>query len=256
MRTDESSAAPANALLVSVIVPARNEEASLGRCLNSLVEQAGVDFEILVVNDGSTDRTRQIAESFPLVRIVDADPLPPGWTGKSNALWTGVRRARGKWLLFTDADTVHRAGSLRRAFAEASQQGADLLSYSPKQEVHSFWERVLMPIIFAELRRTYRPKDVSDPMSPAAAANGQYLLISRAAYDEVGGHAAIASTLLEDVELAKAVKRSGKKLSFRYAADAVSTRMYRTFQQMWEGWTKNLAILFPHPLRLAIMRLL
>jgi len=254
MRTDESSAAPARQPSVSVIVPARNEEASLGRCLSSLVEQTGVDFEILVINDASTDRTRAIAEGFPRVRLVDADPLKPGWTGKSNALWTGVRHARGRWLLFTDADTVHQPGSLKRALEEAARNCADLLSYSPKQEVHSFWERALMPVIFAELRRVYRPKNVSNPMSSVAAANGQYLLISRAAYDVVGGHAAIASTLLEDVELAKAVKRSGSRLCFRYAADAVSTRMYRSFPQMWEGWTKNLAALFPHPIRLAVTR--
>jgi len=254
METDQPSTAPPTAPLVSVIVPARNEEASLGRCLSSLLEQTGVDCEILVVNDGSTDRTRQIAESFLHVRVVDADPLPPGWTGKSNALWTGVQHARGKWLLFTDADTVHLPGSLQRALEEASRHRADLLSYSPKQEVHSFWERSLMPVIFAELRRMYRPKEVSDPTSPAAAANGQYLLVSREAYDRVGGHAAIASTLLEGVELAKAVKRSGRRLRFRYAADAVSTRMYPSFPQMWEGWTKNLAVLFPQAIRLAIGR--
>jgi len=254
MRADGISGLASRVPRVSVIVPARNEECCLGRCLASLVSQQGVEFEILVVNDGSTDTTAQIASSFPQVRLVDAGPLPPGWSGKSNALWTGAQHAQGEWLLFTDADTEHRPGSLRRALAEAAEPGADLLSYSPRQEVHSFWERILMPVIFAELRRTYRPKDVSDPASSAAAANGQYLLISREAYNAVHGHAGVASTLLEDVELARAVKASGRRLRFRYAADAVSTRMYRSFPQMWEGWTKNLAALFPHPLRLAALR--
>src|SRR5215468_3041000 len=95
---------------ISVIVPARNEEASLGACLASLVAQNGVDFELIVVDDGSTDRTRAIAMSFPLVQVVEPGPLSLGWTGKNNAVTAGAQRARGDWLLFTDADTVHRPG--------------------------------------------------------------------------------------------------------------------------------------------------
>jgi len=113
-----------------------------------------------------------------------------------------------------------------------------------------------MPVIFAELARTYRPSDVSDPRSPAAAANGQYLLITRRAYDAVGGHAAVATSLLEDVALARAVKSSGRNIFFRFGGDAVRTRMYRTLPQLVEGWTKNLTLLFPHPGRLALLRLL
>jgi glycosyltransferase involved in cell wall biosynthesis len=240
--------------VVSVIVPARNEEVSLGACLKSLVEQAGVSFEIVVVDDGSSDHTREIAEGFAGVRVVDAGPLPAGWSGKNNALTAGVRQAKGEWLLFTDADTVHRPGSLARALAEAGAEGAALLSYSPEQEVHGFWERAVMPVIFAELAGRYRPAEVSDPGSAVAAANGQYILISREAYDAVGGHAAVAGDLLEDVALARAVKRSGRKIFFRFGGDAVRTRMYRSFAQLREGWTKNLALLFPSPLRLAVVR--
>jgi glycosyltransferase involved in cell wall biosynthesis len=241
--------------LVSVIVPARNEEVCLGRCLQSLVHQQGVEFEVMVVDDGSTDRTREIAQSFPGVRIVDAGPVPPGWTGKNNAVWTGSKQARGAWLLFTDADTFHLPGSLARSVAEAQQQGAAMLSYSPEQEVRGFWEKAVMPVIFAELAATYRPSQVSDPASPMAAANGQYLLISRQAYDAVGGHATVGTNLLEDVALARLVKRSGRKICFRYGADAVRTRMYRSFEQLREGWTKNLVLLFPSPTRLALLRL-
>src|ERR1022692_4292905 len=174
--------------MVSVIVPARDEEACLGICLESLVAQAGVSFEVIVVDDGSTDRTREIAQSFPVVRVVDPGPLPLGWTGKSNALVAGANGARGEWLLFTDADTVHRAGSLARSMAEAQQQKAALLSYSPEQEVIGVWEKAVMPVIFAELASTYRPSEVSNSTTSAAAANGQYILISRAAYEAVGGH--------------------------------------------------------------------
>ncbi len=199
---------------VSVIVPARNEEASLGRCLESLVAQTGVEFEIIVVNDHSTDRTREIAESFGCVKVLDAPELPRGWYGKSNACVAGSKLARGTCLLFTDADTVHKSGSLARALAEANAFKAELLSYSPEQEVHGIAQRALMPVIFAELARTYKPREVCNPQSPVAAANGQYLLITREAYDAVGGHAAVADDLLEDVALARLVKQSGRNCGF------------------------------------------
>lgn len=240
---------------MSVIVPARNEELCLGACLESLVAQLGVTFEIIAVDDGSSDRTREIARSFPKVRVIAPPPLPAGWSGKNNALVAGAGAARGQWMLFTDADTVHRPKSLAKARAEARERGAALLSYSPEQEVHGFWEKAIMPVIFAELASAYRPSDVSDPASPAAAANGQYLLVERKAYDAVGGHAAIASCLLEDVALAGRVKASGRKVFFRYGSDAVRTRMYRSFAQLREGWTKNLALLFSSPTRLAVLRL-
>jgi glycosyltransferase involved in cell wall biosynthesis len=243
-------------LRVSVIVPARNEEASIAMCLQSLVEQDGIGFEIVVVDDGSTDRTRQIAGSFAGVRVMSPPPLPPNWTGKNNAVAAGAKTARGPWLLLTDADTIHRPGSLARALAEAEQKGVALLSYSPQQEVHGFWEKAVMPVIFAELAARYRPSEVSDPSAAAAAANGQYILVSREAYDAVGGHAEVASSLLEDVALARIVKASGRKIFFRYGGDIVSTRMYRSFRQLSEGWTKNLALLFPSPARLAFIRTL
>jgi GT2 family glycosyltransferase len=240
---------------VSVVVPARNEEACLSACLQSLVGQTGVSHEIIVIDDGSTDHTREIAQSFPAVRVVDAQPLPPGWSGKNNAMVGGASQATGEWLLFTDADTVHLPGSLARSLTEAIQRRASMLSYSPEQKVETLAEKAIMPVIFAELAATYRPSQVSDPASRAAAANGQYLLISREAYDAVGGHAAVATNLLEDVALARAVKRSGRRIFFRYGADAVHTRMYRNFAQLREGWTKNLVLLFASPVRLAALRL-
>ena len=219
---------------ISIIVPARNEESCLADCLQSLASQTGVSFEIIVVDDHSTDHTRAIALSFPGVHVVEANPLLEGWTGKNNAVTTGAAQARGEWLLFTDADTIH----------------------IPAQIVTGFWETAVMPVIFAELASKYRPSLVSDPNSPVAAANGQYILVRRDAYTAVGGHAATKNSLLEDVELARAIKQSGRKIFFRYGGDAVRTRMYRTFPQLREGWTKNLAILFPATARLAFWRLL
>jgi len=241
---------------ISVIVPARNEEACLADCLRSLVSQTGVAFEIIVVDDHSTDRTREIARSFPEVRVVDAGPLPEGWTGKNNAVTTGAREARGEWLLFTDADTVHLPESLAASLKEAQENGVELLSYSPEQIAITFWEMATLPVIFAELARQYSPSKVSDPASPVAAANGQYILIRLETYEAVGGHAAVAGDILEDVALARAVKNSGRKIRFRYAADRVRTRMYRNYAQLRDGWTKNLALLFPNPGWLAVHSLL
>jgi len=241
---------------VSVIIPARNEEANLGACLESLVSQAGVEFEIIVVNDHSTDRTGEIAVSFPGVRVIEAGALPQGWTGKNNAVACGAREARGQWLLFTDADTVHLPGSLARALSEAKEHEAEMLSYSPEQIAVTFWEMAILPVVFAELARQFPPAKVSDPASPIAAANGQFILIRRETYDAIGGHAAVAGDILEDVALAGRVKASGRKIRFRYAADAVRTRMYRNFAQLREGWTKNLALLFPKPGWLAVKLLL
>jgi glycosyltransferase involved in cell wall biosynthesis len=250
--SDPSSTRPE----VSVIVPARDEGVCLGACLKSLAGQQGVSFEIIVVDDGSTDRTTEIARSFAGVKLIEAGPLPEGWSGKSNAVHTGAQQAHGEWLLFTDADTIHLPGSLARALDEAKRHGAEMLSYSPAQELHGFVERAVMPVIFSELAANHKPREVSDPNSAAAAANGQYLLITHEAYDAVGGHAAIATCLLEDVELARAVKRSGHRIRFRFGGDAVRTRMYRSFAQLVEGWTKNLALLFKAPARLVITRLL
>lgn len=240
---------------VSVIVPARNEESSLGACLASLVLQPEPDFEIIVVDDGSTDHTRAIAQSLPQVKVVEPGPLPDRYTGKNNALIAGVKAARGQWLLFTDADTVHRPDSLSRSLAEAKQRGVDLLSYSPEQEVRSIPEKAVMPVIFSELAAAYPPAEVSRPDSDAAAANGQFILVRRDAYDAVGGHAAVAGQILEDVALARRFKQSGRRIFFRYGGDILRTRMYRTYTQLRDGWTKNLALLFPSPARLALARL-
>ncbi len=266
---------------VSIVIPARNEEASLGDCLQSLTTQTGVAFEIIVVDDDSTDRTREIAQSFAGVRVVSPGPLAQNciaidknndndgagkpwtgkwtgemWTGKNNAVVAGAKEARANWLLFTDADTVHLPGSLGRALDEATKEQADLLSYSPEQVVATFAERATMPVIFAELAAQYPPHKMREETSKVVAANGQYILTRRAAYDSVGGHAAVATEILEDVALARLFRNAGLRVHFRYGADAVRTRMYRNWAQLREGWTKNLALLFPQSEFLAFQSLL
>lgn len=241
---------------VQVIVPARNEQDCIAACLASLTSQQGIEFQITVVDDGSTDRTRAIAESFSGVRVIGSQEAIHGATGKSTALVSGTRNAQAEWLLFTDADTVHYPGSLAAAVKEAEERGVDLLSYSPEQEVVTWSERALMPVIFAELARTYPPARVNDPADHVVAANGQYILVRRQVYEKLGGHTAVASRVLEDVELARLFKSAGRRIWFCYDAGLVKTRMYRSFPAMVEGWTKNLALLFPHPVRLAIIRAL
>lgn len=245
-----------------MIVPARNEEDCLGACLASLVSQAedgwtlGREWEILVVDDASTDRTREIAQGFATVKLITPAALPKGWTGKANAAWTAAQQAQGDWLLFTDADTVHEPGDLRRALHEAEKHEVAMLSYSPRQIVSGFWQRALMPLVFSELALAYPPAKVSNPESRLAAANGQFLLVRRDAYFQIGGHEAVAASMLEDVELAYLVKRRKLGLRFRYAPDALSVRMYRSFGQMCEGWTKNLALLFANTLITAAWKML
>lgn len=246
---------------VHVIVPARDEQECIGRCLESLVSQRGISFAVTVVDDGSTDRTREIAESFPSVTVIGSSELAAGITGKCNALISAIKEieskdARSTWLLFTDADTFHYPGSLASAVAEAEERGVDLLSYSPEQETLTWSEKALMTVVFAELMRSYPPERVNDPADPAVAANGQYILVRKKTYEALGGHSAIAGCVLEDVELARLFKNAGYRIWFRQGAGMVKTRMYRSFSAMAEGWTKNLALLFRRPVRLALLRLL
>jgi chlorobactene glucosyltransferase len=232
---------------VSVVIPARNEEANIARAVRSLAAQSGVR-EIVVVDDHSEDRTGEILErlqeEIPRLRVIRNGTLPEDWTGKSYALATGAQASSGAWLLFTDADTEHRRGSLAELVARAEGEGADLLSLSPGQRVETWWEKSVIPLIYARLARLFRFAEVSDPRSPAAAANGQFLLIRREAYERAGGHEAVRAEILEDVELARRVKAGGGRLLFLPGAAWVETRMYQSFGEMWEGWTKNLYLLF------------
>jgi len=239
---------------VDVIIPARNEEDCLGRCLQSLVGQQGISFQITVIDDGSTDRTRAIAESFSGVRVLSAGEPKPGMTGKVNALVLGATGKFAEWLLFTDADTFHYPGSLVASVQEAESRKVDLLSYSPEQETASWWELAVMPLVFADLVRTYSSERINDPADPSVAANGQYILVRREVYEALGGHSVLPLNVLEDIELAKIFKVSGHRIWFRHGAGIVRTRMYRTFSAMWEGWSKGLAILFRRPVLLAARR--
>jgi hypothetical protein len=224
-------------------MPARNEEASIARAIESVAAQTEVG-EVIVVNDQSTDRTGAILAELtlrmPKLKVLDAHELPSGWTGKNYAVSLGAAMATGEWLLFTDADTYHLPGAARHAFADASEHDAALVSYSPEQEMESFGERALIPFVFCRLSALYSFARVNDPARPDAAANGQFLMVRRDAYEAIGGHASVAGQILEDVALARRVKQAGYAIYFAAPVGVVRTRMYRSFGAMWQGWTKNL----------------
>lgn len=233
--------------LISAIIPARNEESSIARAVESVAAQPEIA-EVIVVNDQSTDRTASIlyelGNRLPKLKILNVSELPTGWVGKNNAVWLGAMEARGDWLLFTDADTFHFPGSAARALADAGSRGAALVSYSPEQELGSFWERALIPIVYWRLSQRYAYGRVNDAHVPDAAANGQYLLMRQDAYVSIGGHEALKGEIVEDVALARAAKGAGYGIFFTPGKGIVRTRMYRSFSDMWRGWTKNLFPLF------------
>jgi glycosyltransferase involved in cell wall biosynthesis len=232
---------------VSAIVPARNEEATIAFAVESLAVQPEIT-EIFVINDQSTDGTRAELEKLSSrycqaraqLRLIDTTGLPAGWVGKNHAVSLGAAEATGDWLLFTDADGVHLPGSTARALADAASTGAGLVSYSPEQETRTWWERALIPFVYTRLSQKFSYDEVNDPASPAAAASGQFLMIRRTDYERIGGHQAVAGEVLEDVALARLAKQTGIGLYFASGHGIMRVRMYRTFQAMWEGWTKNL----------------
>jgi chlorobactene glucosyltransferase len=231
---------------ISVIIPARNEEANIGDCLRSLqgIGEAG---EILVADDNSEDSTaaivREMARRSPALRLISVPELPPGWNGKNHALHIAVAEARGEWLLFTDADTRHVEGALLGLVDWAEEAGCDVVSCSPPQQTATWWEMAVIPQVYQLLARLYPFERVNDPSDPLAAANGQFLLIRKEVYQRLEGHWAIRSETLEDVALARRAKRTGFRLWFGPGDGIVTTRMYRTFAALWEGWTKNLFLL-------------
>ncbi len=229
--------------MVSAIIPARNEEASIARAVGSVAAQPEVG-EVIVVNDQSTYRTgailSELASRIPKLKVLEVAALPAGWVGKNYAASLGAGAATGDWLLFTDADTYHLPGAMRGALADAVAHDAVLVSYSPEQEMETFWERALIPFVYGRLAARFSFARVNDPRRPDAAANGQFLLLLRDAYQAVGGHAAVAGNILEDVALARLVKRQGYGIYFTAPIGVVRTRMYRSFGSMWQGWTKNL----------------
>jgi glycosyltransferase involved in cell wall biosynthesis len=231
---------------ISAIVPARNEEEVIASCIESLAAQPEIG-EILLVNDQSTDKTAEIVRGLmakiPGLRLLETREVPSGWVGKNNAVFLGAKEAKSPWLLFTDADAELLPSATARALQIAQETSAALVSFSPEQITQTWYEKALIPFVYSRLAKLFSFEAVNNPSLPAAAANGQFLMIQRDAYDSIGGHASVASEILEDVALARRAKAAGYRIQFGSGRGIVRVRMYRSFGAMWQGWKKNLFLL-------------
>jgi chlorobactene glucosyltransferase len=257
-----SDVSPDAGRLVTIIIPARNEARSITTVLRSILKTSYQPFELLVVDDRSTDDTAAMVRSLsddPRVRLIPGEELPAGWYGKPWACYQGYREASGELLLFTDADTRHAPTLLGRAVGALMTEQAALVTVSPTQRCVTFWERVVMPQIWFLLSLRYHPRTVNRARRPSdVIANGQFILTTRAAYEAVGTHAAVRHEVAEDLALAQSYVRKHLKLHFAFAERLMETRMYSGLSDLIEGWSKNIYLggrrSFPdEPLRRALV---
>lgn len=235
---------PRETPFVSILVPARNEERRvLADCIRSILDQDYPKFEVIAVNDRSTDRTGQIlatlAKANERLRVIEGEEPPAGWLGKPFAMHQAIAEARGEWLLATDADMIFDQRAVRTALTHVLADRADAITLIPHYEAGSFWERVMIPTwawVFLIFTLVYR---ISNPKTQGAAGIGGFFLLRRSTLERIGGYAALKDEVMEDVRMAEMVKRSGARLFTEYAPALVSTRMYSNFKEMWECSTKN-----------------
>lgn len=243
---DELPAAPPDdAPLVSVIIPARNEARNIEKCLRSVLAGGYPELEVIVVDDQSTDGTGEIATKIqrgdPRVLVFATPPLPRGWFGKQWACWIGASKARGDIFCFTDADTTHGPELLTRSVNAMLARDAGLFTVMGKQEMVTFWEKLVQPQIFTMLNFWYGGTESVTRSRRAwrKIANGQFLMTSRAAYEETGGHEAVRAGVAEDLMLAQLYHGLGKSVVFMDARPHLSTRMYTSLRELIAGWGKN-----------------
>jgi len=256
---DEPDAAPSDAPLVSVICPARNEEKHIAEFVRAALRTAYPRIELIVVDDHSTDGTgalaRRAGAADARVRVVDPPPLPNGWFGKQWACHVGAQHARGEILLFTDADTRHAPDLVTRSVHAMRRRRSDLLSVAGTQEVLSFWERLVQPVVFSVLFTTFGgTESVSRATRPRQKiGNGQCFLVRREVYDALGGHEAVRHYVAEDLMLAQQWCAAGKRVHLVAGLEQLSTRMYSSLREIVAGWSKNVwaggrYVLPAHPL--------
>ncbi|WKZ42036.1 MAG: glycosyltransferase [Anaerolineales bacterium] len=243
---------PADVPLISVCIPARNEERNIRRCVESALGQDYPKLEVIVLDDRSTDATPTLLQEIGsrdsrLIPIHGSD-LPAGWAGKPHALHQAAASARGKWLCFVDADTFLASNALSSVLAKARETEADMFTVMTRQILGSFWEKVVMPLVMTALSVGFSPRKVNDPRRRDAIANGQFIFIKRSVYDAVGGHESVKDQIVEDKAISEQVKWNGYRLVVADGSQVVSTRMYTSLAEMWEGWTKNIYLgLRDHP---------
>ena len=233
---------------VSVVIPARNEERDIAPAVSSHLAQEYPDFEVVVVNDRSADRTGEILESLARsdarLHVIEGSEPPAGWLGKPHALHLGARAARGELLLFADADVRYDRRALAEAVAFLESERADFLSLLPRFEAQGFWENVLMPNVAGAYY--FGPGFLANRDRPRwiALGGGAANLLRRSTYDAIGGHEALKNSVVDDVRLAFRAKRAGFRARAARAEDRVAVRMYRGFREVLDGFTKNLAYFF------------
>lgn len=234
---------PEPAPLVSILVPARNEERDLAATLRALKAQDYPRTEIIVIDDGSTDGTAGLAErelgGVPDARILRGGNRPsPDWVGKSWALDQAVREARGSYLFFSDADVVHHPAALRQAMAELCSLNVEAVSIMPSIDCRSAGEKMVMPL-FALLSGLMQALDkTNDAQSKKSRFSGAFILIRRTAYEAIGGHAAVRAEIMEDMALAQRMKATGRPIRLVYTHDLSRTRMYDRLRDAWQGLTR------------------
>ncbi len=230
---------------ISVIVPARNEEALIGTCLRSILAQDYPNLEIICVDDRSTDRTAEIVgklfEGRTNCHLISITELPVGWTGKCHALYEGVKYASGEWLAFLDADSSLHKAALRQCLHEAIQRKINFVTLSPKFILDTFWEKALIPLFAATAAMILPLAKVNDPGSPVATANGMFFIISRMAYERIGGHSSVKDFAVEDIGIGKRVKANGLGILFANGRNLLQTKMYFGLREVLNGWTRILA---------------
>jgi glycosyltransferase involved in cell wall biosynthesis len=242
---EESDVAPQPPPLVSVIVPARDEAHNIARCVTSILTTNYPDLELIVVDDSSTDGTREVAERAiagdSRARVITNPPLPQGWFGKQWACNNGAKVARGHILQFTDADTEHASDLVARSVNAMQTTHAELLSIAGHQALGGFWEKVLQPQMFTVLSLRYGGTESitrSDRVSNKIA-NGQCIFVQRASYDAIGGHGAVRSSVAEDLLLAQRFFAARKHVVVMLGVKQLSTRMYASLREIINGWRKN-----------------
>ena len=244
---------PADGPRVAIIVPARDESANIGACLAALLAQDYPRLAIVVVDDESTDDTaaivRRLSTQDRRIVLMQSPPLPPGWTGKVNACAAGARAVAdaAEWLCFVDADIRAQPALIASAIGAASREAIDLLTLAPRQELQSFAERLVLPCGFYLLSFSQNLARMQAADSDDAAATGQFMLIRRAAYEDVGGHAAVSRSIVEDLDLARLMKRRGHRVLMQDATALMSVRTYTGWATLWPGLARTLVDLLGGP---------